>query len=56
MPSASCEAKNDPSHPADDAWDLLEPLLPVPKKRGRPKLRGPRETLAAVFYVPKTGC
>jgi transposase len=36
--------------------DLLEPLLPVPKKRGRPKLRGPRETFDAVFYVLKTGC
>jgi hypothetical protein len=48
-------SKTYPSHPADDEWDLLEPLLPVPKKRGRPKLRRPRETLDAVFYGPAPG-
>jgi len=59
-PPAACAPRhveqNYPSHPADDEWDLLEPLLPVPKKRGRPQLCGPRETLDIVFYVLKTCC
>ena len=45
-----------PSDLTDDEWDLLEPHLPVPKKRGRPRLRSPREILDAVFYVLKSGC
>jgi putative transposase len=45
-----------PSDLTDAEWDLLEPLLPAPKKRGRPRLRGPRDILDAVFYVLKSGC
>jgi putative transposase len=45
-----------PSDLTDDEWDLLEPHLPAPKKRGRPRLRSPREILDAVFYVLKSGC
>jgi hypothetical protein len=59
-PPAECAPhhaeQNYSSHPADDESDLLEPLLPVPKKRGRPQLCGPRETLDIVFYVLKTCC
>lgn len=36
---------------SDAEWTLLEPHLPVPKRRGRPKLHSPREILNAVFYV-----
>jgi putative transposase len=45
-----------PSALTGDEWDLLEPHLPAPKKRGRPRLHSPREALNAVFYVLKTGC
>ena len=45
-----------PTDLTDDEWDLLEPHLPAPKKRGRPRLRSPREILDAVFYVLKSGC
>jgi putative transposase len=34
----------------------VEPHLPAPKKRGRPRLHSPREILDAVFYVLKSGC
>jgi putative transposase len=49
-------SKNYPSDLTDHEWGLLEPLLPAPKKRGRPRLRSPREILDAVFYVLKSGC
>jgi putative transposase len=45
-----------PSDLTDDEWGLLEPHLPAPKPRGRPRLHGPREILDAVFYVLKSGC
>jgi putative transposase len=41
---------------SDAEWTLLEPHLPVPKRRGRPRLHSPREILNAVFYVLKSGC
>lgn len=45
-----------PSDLTDDEWDPLEPCRPDPKKRGIPRLRGPREVLDAAFYVLKSGC
>jgi putative transposase len=45
-----------PSDLSDAEWSLLEPHLPGPKRRGRPRLHSPREVLDAVFYVLKTGC
>ena len=45
-----------PSDLTDDEWGLLEPHLPSPKRRGRPRLHSPREILDAVFYLLKTGC
>jgi putative transposase len=45
-----------PSDLSDEEWALLEPHLPAPKRRGRPRLHSPREILDAVFYVLKTGC
>ena len=35
---------------------MLEPHLPAPKQRGRPKLHSPRAILDAIFYVLKSGC
>jgi putative transposase len=48
--------KTYPSDLTDREWGLLEPLLPAPKKRGRPRLHSPRAILNAVFYVLKSGC
>ena len=41
---------------SDEEWRLLDPYLPAPQRRGRPRLHGTREILNAVFYVLKTGC
>jgi putative transposase len=50
------ESRRYPSDLSDAEWPLLQPLLPTPKRRGRPRLHSPREILNAVFYVLKTGC
>ncbi|HKH12896.1 MAG TPA: IS5 family transposase [Rubrobacter sp.] len=41
---------------SDGEWERLEPHIPGPNKRGRPRTHGIREILNAVFYVPKSGC
>jgi putative transposase len=41
---------------SDDEWGCLEPHVPAPYKRGRPRTHGTREILNAVFYVLKCGC
>ena len=40
----------------DEEWNELRPLLPVPKKMGRPRKWSPREIVDALFYVQKAGC
>jgi putative transposase len=40
----------------DAEWEALEPHVPAPNKRGRPRTHSPREILDAVFYVLKSGC
>ena len=40
----------------DAEWGCLEPHVPPPSKRGRPRTHSPREILNAVFYVLKSGC
>jgi Putative transposase of IS4/5 family (DUF4096) len=40
----------------DAEWEALEPHVPAPNKRGRPRTHTPREILNAVFYVLKSGC
>jgi putative transposase len=49
-------SKRYPTDLSDAEWSLLRPLLPPPKRRGRPRLHSPREILDAVFYVLKSGC
>ena len=42
---------------SDDLWEVIEPLLPVMKrktKRGRPRI-GNREALTGILFVLKTG-
>ena len=45
-----------PSDLSDEEWRQLEPHLPAPKWRGRPRLHSPRQIVNAVFYVLKSGC
>ena len=45
-----------PSDLTDHEWILLEPHLPTPKRRRRPRVHSPREILDAVFYLLKSGC
>jgi putative transposase len=40
---------------SDAEWSCLEPHLPAPLAHGRPRLRGTREILDAIFYVLKSG-
>lgn len=40
----------------DEQWPLLEPLLPQPQKRGRPREVPFRLILNTIFYLNKTGC
>jgi putative transposase len=40
----------------DEEWKQLRPLLPGPKKMGRPRKWHLRDMVDAVFYVQKTGC
>jgi len=40
----------------DAEWGCLEPHVPAPNKRGRPRIHSPREILDTVFYVSKSGC
>src|SRR5215212_9098688 len=41
---------------SDAEWGCLKSYLPVPNKRGRPRLHSPRKILNAVFYILKSGC
>jgi putative transposase len=41
---------------SDDAWSLIEPMLPVPRFGGRPRTTNVRAVLNAIFYLLRTGC
>ena len=45
-----------PSDLSDAEWQLVEPLLPKPCKRGRPIEYERREILNAIFYLLRSGC
>ena len=40
----------------DEEWNLVEPCLPPPSKRGRPRKTGLREVADAIQYMLATGC
>lgn len=40
----------------DEQWDIISPLLPKPKPRGRKRSTDLRDVLDALFYLNKTGC
>jgi putative transposase len=46
---------NYPSDLTDEQWQLIRPLLPKRKKRGRPPIDR-RDILDALLYVVRTGC
>src|ERR687890_1926155 len=41
---------------SDAEWGCIEPHVPPPGRRGRPKTHTTREILDAIFYVLKSGC
>ena len=45
-----------PSDLTDAEWAVIEPLVPMPAPRGRPRKYGLREIVDAIFYVIRTGC
>ena len=45
-----------PTDLSDAEWNYIEPHLPAPNGRGRPRTHDLREILNAVFYVLKSGC
>jgi hypothetical protein len=45
-----------PTDLSDAQWNYLEPHLPAPNGRGRPRTHDLREILNAVFYLLKSGC
>lgn len=40
---------------SDGQWQVIAPLLPLPKRMGRPRADD-RQTLNAILYVLRTGC
>ena len=45
-----------PTALSDAEFAYLEPLLPPPKPRGRPRKHPVREVLNAIFYLVRAGC
>jgi len=41
---------------ADDEWELIAPLLPAQRRRGRPRKTSLRDVVDAIFYMLATGC
>jgi transposase len=45
-----------PSELTDQEWNVLEPLLASPERRGRPPKWPARRIADAVFYLLRSGC
>jgi putative transposase len=45
-----------PSDLTDGEWNVLKPLIPKPKRGGRPPKHSRRLILNAIFYVNRSGC
>ena len=39
----------------DEQWDIVEPMLPPPKRRGRPRA-DLREVVNGIMYAARSGC
>lgn len=44
------------SDTTDDEWALIEPWLPAPSRRGRPRVTPLRRVVNAIFYIAQSGC
>jgi putative transposase len=44
------------SDTADAEWELIEPLMPAPSRRGRPREVSLRVIMNAILYIAATGC
>ena len=44
------------SDPTDAEWALIEPFMPTPLPRGRPRTVPLRMIVEAIFYMLATGC
>ena len=45
-----------PSDLTDERWAIVEPLVPVKKKVGRPRTNDMREVVNALLYLNRSGC
>ncbi len=45
-----------PADLTDKQWKIIAPLVPPPKRGGRPRKVSAREIVNAVIYVVKSGC
>jgi putative transposase len=45
-----------PTDLSDAQWNYIEPHLPPPKGRGRPRIHSFDEILNAIFYILRSGC
>ena len=48
--------KRYPTDLTDGEWEVLQPLLPPPSKRGRPREVELREVINALLYMARNGC
>jgi putative transposase len=53
---ANPQRKLYPSDLSDAEWQIISPLLPLPKGFGHPRTVDLREILNGIFYVQRTGC
>jgi hypothetical protein len=44
------------SDTTDEEWGLIEPLLPAPCNRGRPRETAMRDVVDAIFYLAHPSC
>jgi putative transposase len=45
-----------PTDLSDEEWKYIEPHVPSPKGRGRPRIHSLREILNAIFHILRSGC
>lgn len=56
MKNAKQSRRTYPSDMTDAQWEVIQPLLPPPSKRGQPMKHTYRELLDAMFYCVRTSC